>query len=371
MARPTVRIHPPKAGDEDWLASMIAPLLDVDSSKLSRAFSKGAVSVGAGLNGAEADELVDVLNGFGAQAERVNASPRRTGQPLALPALRGRQTEPFDAGLLRSALGEGTQSTGPVRRARPRTGRPADPERRERLTGATARRTTGRTSGVIPPRTSRPVRAPAPRTSGPVRAPAPRTSRPVRLAAPRTSGPVPAPRTSGPTRAPAPRSDPPPSRRASKGLRTAPGPTRGAGPMPMRRASTPLSAPVRSTGPTASRPERRTGPASTPPARKSGAVPSRPSTPPARKSRPVSERPAGRPSGGLGRVTQPGEPSRLAPELASPISKGPAHKEPPWFPQVPIRPGEAVEEQESGLSWWWILLIMGTAGIVAWWIQTQ
>jgi hypothetical protein len=131
--------------------------------------------------------------------------------------------------------------------------------------------------------------------------------------------------------------------------------------MPVRRGSTP----VRRSGPV-DPPRRTTG-------RNSGPIPRRDARAtseqgggaiPQRNSEPLAER------DGLPRTTQPGEDSRLAPELVS-ASRRPTSKEPPWFPQVPMRPGEAVEEQESGHSWWWILLIMAMAGAAAWWMQTR
>lgn len=200
-----------------------------------------------------------------------------------------------------------------MRRVRPRSGKQPDPARRERISGGIPRRTTGRTSGAIPTRGT-----------------SPRDSQPI-------------------------------TRTGDRMPRQVPGPTRQSGPMPVRRGSTP----VRRSGPV-DPPRRTTG-------RNSGPIPRRDARAtseqgggaiPQRNSEPLAER------DGLPRTTQPGEDSRLAPELVS-ASRRPTSKEPPWFPQVPMRPGEAVEEQESGHSWWWILLIMAMAGAAAWWMQTR
>lgn len=98
MARPTVRIQPPQAGDEDWLASMIAPLLDDDADELARAFAVGPVTVGPGLDAAEARELVEVLRGFGAEADLVEPPVPSIATPSINP------TQPFDGARLRELL---------------------------------------------------------------------------------------------------------------------------------------------------------------------------------------------------------------------------------------------------------------------------
>ena len=101
MAQPTVRIHPPKRGDEDWLASMIAPLLDMSSDLLAQGFAMGPISVGDTLSPDEASDLVDVLKGFGAHAECIDGKQRRA--PLIRPPSPS-QTQPFDGGHLRRML---------------------------------------------------------------------------------------------------------------------------------------------------------------------------------------------------------------------------------------------------------------------------
>lgn len=113
MARPTVRIQPPSAGDEDWLASMLAPLLDDDPDALARAFRAGPVDVGEGLDPAESAELVEVLRGFGADAERLDDAPILIAGGAQRPLVM-HTTQPFDGAQLRQMIDAHTASAGQV-----------------------------------------------------------------------------------------------------------------------------------------------------------------------------------------------------------------------------------------------------------------
>lgn len=290
MAQPTVRIHPPKRGDEEWLASMIAPLLDHSSDLLVQGFAMGPISVGEGLNPEEADDLVDVLKGFGARAERIDGQPRtapRRAPAAPLPS----QTQPFDGGHLRRMLA----ASPPVAHA---------PQR------------AARAPAVKPPvRRSAPVKPPAQRNSSPLASP---SARPSAGPPPRVSGAV----------------------------------TTGRGASPSTRPGTPAT------------------PA--PPGRSASATPS---VSPAAAADQPGRRARSRASIAAGSPSVTGRPARASkgPTNAKPADRSSVSGDvPPWFPQVPMRPGEDPEpERTRNLSWLWFVLIMTLAGAAAWYLQTR
>lgn len=97
-----VWLRRPRSDEAGALASMIAPLLDRDADELEAALRAGPVQAARDLPLAEANQLAEVLLGFGAVAEVRSARAPSDREPPVV----ARGTRPFDAAALRASLAD-------------------------------------------------------------------------------------------------------------------------------------------------------------------------------------------------------------------------------------------------------------------------
>lgn len=396
-----VWLRRPRSDEAGALASMIAPLLDRDADELEAALRAGPVQAARDLPLAEANQLAEVLLGFGAVAEVRSARAPSDHEPPVV----ARGTRPFDAAALRASLADrstdeprsrpsrpsmrDTRTTPPVASRPPEVERdrvelstPPVPSLPGRFEGSTRRITPSK------PETGEPTQV-APIDDEIIRlaiqaaeaAEAEKRRTPGQLSSGRRSRPpeVDAPRSSQPAVAPPP---PPPP------LEVAPAPV-SARPSQPGSAQPGAAVSARPSQPSPSLPDAQPSPSlpdaqpapSLPPGAPISARPSQPGPAASQPTAPISARPSqpgtmGAPSLS-GMLPPTGEVDRARTDLPAaivttaetalkgrvmlPKSMQSRDDLPPWFPKMPMRPEPPPRRSKLPL----VLFVVGLATLAA------